>query len=152
MRFPRQFGWRLEMIREIEIVLMKTNVKATAIMLDRETPKTCEAVWNTLPAERNAGHASWSGECLTISKFGFPSDALKLENETIYVGPGEIALYPQNDEVLLFYGRGEPRFRAGPLRVNVFARILGDLEQFAEACRKVKTEAPQKIRFEKKPV
>lgn len=70
----------------MEIILTKANVRATAILLVKEMPRICQAIWNILPVEREAVHASWSGECILISPFGVPSSLRKPENETIFVG------------------------------------------------------------------
>jgi hypothetical protein len=136
--------------KEIEIILTKANVKATATLLEDETPRICQAIWDLLPVEREAVHASWSGECLLIVPFGAQAPARKSENETIYVGPGEVALDCPADEVLIFYGRGQPRWRMGPSRVNVFARITNNLKGFAEACDKLRREGAQTVTIRKK--
>jgi hypothetical protein len=125
-------------MRKIELIFKKGNIRAIATLLEKEAPQTCEAFWNSLPIEREAVHASWSGECIIVVPAGVRMiDRLPLENETIFVAPGEIALYPKGDELLLFYGRGQPRWRTGPTVVNVFAKIIENLEEFAKQCRKM---------------
>lgn len=140
-------------MKEIKIILTKANVEATAILLEDEEPRICQAVWNLLPVEHEAVHSSWSGECILLIPFGIPANARKPEkpeNETIFVGPGEIALFCPVDEVLIFYGRGQPRYKKGPSEVCVFAKITSNLKEFAKACNKMVKEGSQKVIIKRK--
>jgi len=136
---------------KIELMFKKENIRAIATLLEREAPKTCEAFLYSLPIEQEAVHASWSGECVLIVPAGVRMvDKLPLENETIFVAPGEIALYPKGDELLLFYGRGQPCWRTGPTVVSVFAKVTENLEEFANQCRKMIKEGSKTLIIKRK--
>lgn len=138
-------------MREFTLQLEGTDAIATATLNEKDAPKTCEVFWATLPIEREALHASWSGECLLIVPCGVEAkDIIPQENQTIYVGPGEIALFTPVQELLVFYGRGQPRWRNGPTPSTAFARITQGLNEFAAECSKMTREGSKKLIIRRK--
>ena len=138
-------------MKEFTLQLEGTDAVATAALNETDAPKTCELFWGKLPIELEALHASWSGECLLVVPCGVDAkDLSPQENQTIYVGPGEIALFTPAQELLVFYGRGQPRWRNGPTPSTAFARIIDGLDDFAVECRKMTREGSKKILIRKK--
>ena len=137
-------------MKVIELSLGSSEVKAVAVLLEKEAPKTCDAFWRVLPMSHQAVHASWSGECIIVQPCGVVLETGSSgENETIFIGPGEIALFASIQELLIFYGRGQPRWRSGPTPVTVFARIVDGLGEFASECTKMTREGAKDIRVRK---
>jgi hypothetical protein len=138
-------------MKEFTLQLEGTDAVATAVLTEKDAPKTCELFWARLPIELEALHASWSGECLLVVPCGVDAkDLSPQENQTIYVGPGEIALFTPAQELLVFYGRGQPTWRNGPTPSTAFARIIDGLDDFAVECRKMTREGSKKILIRKK--
>ena len=138
-------------MREFTLQLEGNAAIATAILNEKEAPQTCDAFWSALPIEREALHSSWSGECLLVVPCGVDAkDVNPQENQTIFVGPGEIALFTPVEELLVFYGRGQPRWRNGPTPSTVFAKITKGLEEFALECSKLTREGSKKLIIKKK--
>ncbi|MHA1388934.1 MAG: DUF3830 family protein [Candidatus Thorarchaeota archaeon] len=128
-----------------------SNAIAIAIMNEKDAPKTCDAFWSVLPIELESLHSSWSGECLLVVPCGVDvRDINPQENQTIFVGPGEIALFTPVEELLVFYGRGQPRWRNGPTPSTAFAKITQGLEEFAAECSKMTREGSKKLIIRRK--
>jgi hypothetical protein len=138
-------------MRLIELEFKGTDVKAVAKLLDDDAPRTCNEVWKSLPLENEMVHSSWSGEALLAVPCGvkmgpdFPQ-----ENKTIFVAPGELAFDTSVEELLIFYGRGEPRWRKGPVPVSVFAKIVEGHEVFSAMCKKMPWEGAKVVIVRKK--
>lgn len=75
-----------------KIVLDLDGQEATAVLLEKFSPKTCEAVWNILPVEGNAIHANWSGREIMLHLEG--ESLLRIPSErrqrSHVVAPGDI--------------------------------------------------------------
>ena len=128
-------------MRKISLSFKGSHVAATAVLFEEEAPRTAAAFWDALPVEHEAMHSSWSGECILVIPCGVDATGIKpAENETIFVGPGEIALYTSVQELLIFYGRGQPCWRNGPAPSTVFARITQGLKEFADECKRLQRE------------
>ena len=138
--------------RFIEIVIVGRNVSAVAKLLTEEAPRTCAAVWDELPITGDAYHAKWAGKELYTLVPPLKTDPGK-ENATITPIPGDVLYIPvpatsidlpvelrrQSPggwaDLAVFYGRnslllGPDGFMPG----NLFATIVDNLEEFAEAC------------------
>jgi len=138
-------------MREFTLQIEGTSAVATAVLDEKNAPKTCNAFWSALPIELEAVHSSWSGECVLVVPCGVDAKEINpQENQTIFVGPGEIALFTPVEELLVFYGRGQPRWRNGPTPSTVFAKINDRLDEFAVECSKMTREGSKKIIIKKK--
>jgi hypothetical protein len=138
-------------MKEFSLSFKGSSIETIAVLLEKDAPKTCEVFWNALPIEHEAVHASWSGECILVVPCGADATGIKPgENETIFVGPGEIALFTPAQELLVFYGRGQPRWRSGPTPSTVFARITHGHEEFANECRKLVREGSKVLLVKRK--
>lgn len=97
--------------------------EAEAGMLERETPKTCEAIWNALPLEADA--EIWKEEAY----FGIPVK-IQPEKPTPKTSAGDVSYWPEGPGFCIFFGKSQP---ISP--VTTFARIKNGIEKF----RKVKS-------------
>ncbi len=139
------------MAKRFQLTLLKNGVTASAELLEDSAPKTCEAVWKSLPMEEEAVHGAWSGECIY---FQHEIPITEREIQTMYVAPGEIGMnLPQHDpprpkrpEIQIYYGRAQPRWQRGPTPVIVFARIVENLQSFATECRTLQKAGVQRVR------
>ena len=134
--------------RKIKIVLGEGEeaVETTAILLEKEAPRTCKLIWDKLPIDDfreltpppkkrwigKAVHHTWCGAglfCLVEKIQG-----LECENHTIYPNIGDIGWnflsYPDFDELSIVYGPALWRGPRGDLLFNVFARVTGNTEEF----------------------
>jgi len=138
-------------MREFTLQIEGTSAVATAVLDEKNAPKTCDVFWSALPIEMETVHSSWSGECLLVVPCGVDArEITPQENQTIFVGPGEIALFTPVEELLVFYGRGQPRWRNGPTPSTAFAKINDGLDEFALECSKLTREGSKKIIIKKK--
>jgi Protein of unknown function (DUF3830) len=147
------------MSRRIRLVLPFDNVVALADLLETEAPLTCEAIWTALPFEGELLHAMWSGPetYLPIA----PRLRIAPEHQTTHPLPGEIGFYAIDGGVLIgwpddmaelafFYDRGaKPSMPAGPVAMNVFARIAENFEGFRGVCGRMQKEGAKLLRVER---
>ncbi len=106
------------MIRKIAIKFKDTEVEAE--LLEKERPKTCEAIWNALPFE--AVVEKWKEEIY----FEIPVK-VKLENPTAKTTAGDVCYWPDGPAFCVFFGKSQP---IGP--VSTFAVITEGIEDFRE--------------------
>ncbi len=106
------------MIRKIAIKFRCYEVEAE--LLEKEHPKTCEAIWNALPFD--AETEIWKEEIY----FEIPVKA-KLENPTAKTTAGDVCYWPDGPAFCVFFGKSQP---VGP--VNTFAVITNGIENFWE--------------------
>jgi Protein of unknown function (DUF3830) len=140
--------------RHIEISLERRKIRCAARLLDDDAPRTCEAVWQSLPQEGQVFHAKYaSNEIYTIVPF-FGGDKLGNENRTITPIPGDVMYFflppgtrlpadaqklAQRDrgviDLAVFYDRNNLLFSPseGLTPGNVFASIVKGLEDFRTA-------------------
>jgi hypothetical protein len=145
------------MNKRVVLVFPAENVTAVAELFEREAPRTCEAIWKALPLEGELIHAMWSGP-----ETYFPIDPsirVEPEHQSVNPLPGEIGYYSLSGgrivgwpddfaEVAFFYGRGSrPSMPTGPVAMNVFARIVENLEGFSAVCARIHREGVQKFRM-----
>ncbi len=159
------------MTRRISITFPENNTEAIAELLEKEAPKTCEAIWGALevPAVNRCIHAMYCGRELI---FGLPApnqhqDLMRVpqENEIIIPVPGDIcfkyfapyelnksgAEAEHNDgffDVMVFYGRNARLFSSqGWVPSNLFARVVENLEGIAEMGACVHKEGMREMRI-----
>jgi hypothetical protein len=143
--------------RRIRLTFVDEGISAEADMLDHLAPRTCQGIWDRLPVQGEVVHAIYSGSEIV---YHFPKMvSLPDENQTSRVLPGDIAyfamkggrsfFYPEDfSEICWFYDRDAcPSCADGPVQVNVFARIAGDLGPFYEVCRRIRREGFKILRF-----
>lgn len=150
--------------RRIRITFVNSGESVTAEMLDDEAPVTCQLVWEILPVEHDLLHGQYSGRELFILLAH--AEPAPNENRTQLPLPGEILYWSEADssvtgggrlvaEICLIYGRGVTlRGPEGtPSHGSLFARIPGDWKYdwgaFANACRRVRGQGPQRLRIER---
>ena len=141
-----------------------TGESVLAEMLDDEAPNVCRSVWDLLPMERNAIHGQYSGaEVFILLEDHTP---IPPQNMAQIPVPGELYYFSDPGgnvtsrkqpaaEICIVYGRGV--ILRGPEGVpgfaSLFARIPGDWKYdwtaFAEACRRVRRQGPQRLRIER---
>ncbi len=146
-------------MKRMRLVLPDKNVTAVASLLEADAPVTSKAVWNALPFEGDLNHGIWSGP-ETYLKID-PSLRIPLENQMSQTEAGDIGYYTvaggtiiewpdELSELAFFYGRGSrPTMPTGPVAVNFFARIIDNLDGFAEACDNIRREGITRIRVER---
>lgn len=121
-----------------------------AVLLEDEAPQTCAAVWDHLPSPGFAQHGIYSGsEVYSLLQNPF---IVEPENRTRDVLPGDVAYYYQPGgiqygfpkdlcEICWFYDRDAvPSMPGGPIQVNLFAHMVGDLAPFFAVCRRMRVE------------
>jgi len=146
------------------LTFVATGESALAEMQEEEAPQVCELVWRRLPLEHNLIHGMYSGaEVFALLDNPEPAPA---ENLTQLPLPGELLYFydpgvnvtgsrKPSAEICIVYGRGVTlRGPEGtPTQASLFARIPGDWKHdwvgFAQACRRVRWEGPQRVRIER---
>lgn len=146
------------MPRRIRITFIDENVSVEAELLEDQAPKTCNAIWAGLPREGEGQHAIYSGS--EIAFFMDHDIIIEPENQTSRVLPGDIGYYhlPPGlmhewpggiNEICWFYGNdGRPNMPDGPVKVNLFARMVGDTTDFYEVCYRIRREGVKRVRVE----
>ena len=148
---------------KIEIVVPSKNVRAVAELLEDEAPKTCKAILDFLPAELEFVQCSASGA--EAIAFLNPPNIIRLppENWVKYVLPGDIAYYysavakpgtymgdstTDFAEIVIYYDR-DCRLVSGWGGVNLFARIVKNLEGITKVCNRLQWEGAIKMIWRK---
>ncbi|MDQ2628443.1 MAG: DUF3830 family protein [Actinomycetota bacterium] len=145
------------MARFLSITLTSRGVACRARLLDDEAPRTCAAVWDTLPVTGQAYHGKYArNEVYTLLP---PMGTPGRENTTVTpipgdvcffsFGPGEIGnpAYGYDEgaqanspagatDLAIFYGRNNLLLNGdvGWVPGNVFATIEDGLAEMAAAC------------------
>lgn len=147
------------MSKRLRLVVASRHLVATAALLEDNAPLTCRAIWDALPLEGELIHAMWSGP-----ETYFPVDPsirVPPEHQTTQPLPGDVGYYAIEGnrivdwpddmaEIAFFYGRGaRPSMPTGPVAMNLFARIVDNLEGFAEVCRRIHREGVETLRVER---
>ncbi|MQA03237.1 MAG: DUF3830 family protein [Streptosporangiales bacterium] len=146
------------MARYIEISLDKRGVSCTAVLLDEQAPRTCEAVWNALPMGSDAYHAKYARNEIYTLVQAFADPEPGRENTTITPIPGDVAYFsfekwqiatPSHGyssaeeahkgadivDIALFYERNNLLLNPdyGFVPANIFATIVEGLPEIAAA-------------------
>jgi len=104
------------MKRKIKIICKDFEVEAE--LLERERPKTCEAIWRALPFE--AELEIWKEEVYFEIPVKIPR-----ENSTPKTNAGDVSYWPEGPGFCIFFGKSQPISA-----VNTFARITSGVEKF----------------------
>lgn len=142
------------MNRYIQISLEKRNVRCVARLLDEEAPKTCEAVWRSLPQVGEVFHAKYASNEVYILVPQFASEEPGPENRTVVPASGEVLYFvlapgcrlPQEARALgaggsavidlaVFYDRNNLLLSPseGFTPGNVFAIVVKNLDEMTKA-------------------
>jgi len=153
------------MSKRIELEILEEGVKATAVLLEEEAPRTCEAMWKALeePIENKALHGIWLGRTIEVGvpegNQVFDPDDIPLENGTVYPLPGDLlwkhfspkairGLESPLWDIMIAYGpEAIMQTPAGAAACSVWARVTDNLESFCKACAKMWFGGAQTIRI-----
>jgi hypothetical protein len=136
-----------------------TGVAARAILLEKEAPRTCKAVWERLPYAGPAGHAMHSGTICAL--YIDPAIVAPVENASSHVLPGDVVFvhydvmerhgYPGAlSEICWAYDRYVRPMMPGmlkPICPNIFARLLPGQEAFMAMSGRLRRESVKPIRI-----
>ena len=147
------------MSRRMSITLERRGVSCVAELLDKDAPRTCEAVWRALPLGGDAYHAKYARNEVYTMVERFTDTELGLENPTVTPIPGDVVLFsfasgmldrgfkeekgidglPGVIDLAIFYGRNNLLLNGdvGWVPGNVYASIVDGLDAMAEACNDV---------------
>ncbi len=140
--------------RDIVFRFVDEDVDAPARMLWERAPRTCEAIWGTLPVSGAARHGIYSGSEVYVVLPVLVK--LPKEHATTIVGPGDVgfltvekgssyAAEEDYSEVCWFYDLdATPSMPEGPVAVNVFAR-LHESDAFFTVCRRMRIQGAKKV-------
>lgn len=148
-------------MKRLRLELPDVEVAATAELLEHAAPRTCAAIWNALPFGGELNHGIWSGPetYLMID----PAIRVAAEHQVHQTEAGDIGYYcarggtivdwPEDlAELAFFYGRGaRPYMPTGPVTVNLFARVVDNLDGFARACDAIRRDGITRMRVERHP-
>jgi hypothetical protein len=145
------------MPRFITIALEKRGVSCVARLLDDEAPRTCKAVWESLPLGGDAYHAKYARNEVYTLVPRFAAEEPGIENPTVTPIPGDVMYFTfepwqltagshgyaeqhaQTVDLAIFYGRNNLLLNGdvGWVVGNVFATIVEGLDEMATACNDV---------------
>jgi hypothetical protein len=150
--------------RHIRLTWVGSGESVVAELLDDEAPHVCDLIWQMLPVEQKSIHGQFSGaEVFVLLDNPQPAPhenlcQLPLPGELLYFfDPGGNVTSGMRvaAEICVIYNRGVVlRGPEGvPTHASLFARIPGDWkydwQAFAQACRRVRHEGPQRLRIER---
>jgi Protein of unknown function (DUF3830) len=141
------------------ISLEKRGVSCVAELLEKDAPRTCEAVWSALPLGGDAYHAKYARNEVYTMVERFAGEEVGLENPTVTPIPGDVVYFsfpggmldrafkeeknihdlPGVIDLAIFYGRNNLLLNGdvGWVPGNVYATIVDGLDRMAEACNDV---------------
>ena len=147
------------MTKYVSITLGRRGVTCVAELLEKDAPRTCEAVWNALPLEGPAQHAKYARNEVYAMVPRFTTTAVGQENPTVTPIPGDVVFFdfpggmldrsfkedvgvaalPGVIDLAIFYGRNNLLLNGdvGWVPGNVYGTIVEGLDAMAEACHDV---------------
>lgn len=147
------------MPRYLSITLAKRAVSCVAELLDKDAPRTCEAVWQALPLAGPVHHAKYARNEIYTMLPRFAATEPGQENPTVTPIPGDLVYFsfdsgmldrefkeekdlhelPGVIDLAIFYGRNNLLLNGdvGWVPGNVYGTIVEGLGPFAEACNDV---------------
>lgn len=144
------------MSKRMVLLFVDEGVSVEAELLEEEAPKTCRAVWDSLPVGGKAVHVICSGHSVYLST-PTPVPMEETENAISKLLPGEIGFFfnkagkafgcaEDSSEIQWVYGRlGNIVNADGPCPLNIFARMVGDTAKFFDVCRRMPTEGAKRM-------
>ncbi len=134
-------------MRWIELEL--EEIKAFARLLDERAPNTCRALWDALPFEDMVTHSRWSrGRLHTHNHPKLDIDSTKypfIENPSVYQAPGDVSVWPLNNEFTISYSPGSFAWMHQLWIVTQVARIEGEFGEFAKKIERMQFEGAKKL-------
>jgi hypothetical protein len=143
----------------MRITLQRRGASCVAELLDKQAPRTCDAVWAALPQGGDAQHAKYARNEVYTMVPRFAAEPPGLENPTITPIPGDVVYFdfaagmldqsfradqgvdelPGVVDLAIFYGRNNLLLNGdvGWVPGSVYATITDGLEAMAEACHDV---------------
>ena len=147
------------MSRFMTITLERRGVSCVAQLLDKDAPRTCEAVWASLPHAGPVHHAKYARNEIYTMVERFIDEPIGLENPTVTPLPGDVVFFdfhggmldrafkeekgleklPGVIDLAIFYGRNNLLVNAdlGWIPGTVFATVVENLDEMAAACNDV---------------
>ncbi|TDQ45523.1 uncharacterized protein DUF3830 [Actinorugispora endophytica] len=147
------------MPRYMTVSLEKRGVECVAELLDKDAPRTCEAVWRALPKGGETYHAKYARNEVYTMVPQFAEEEVGQENPTVTPIPGDVVYFsfpggmldrrfkeekgidrlPGVIDLALFYGRNNLLLNGdvGWVPGNVYATVVEGLGRMAEACNDV---------------
>lgn len=147
------------MPRHLSITLPSRGVSCVAELLEKDAPRTCEAVWAALPLGGDIYHAKYARNEVYTMVQRFADEEIGLENPTVTPIPGDVVYFdftggmldrkfkeekgiaglPGVVDLAVFYGRNNLLLNGdvGWVPGNVYATIVDGLDRMAEACNDV---------------
>ena len=147
------------MSRLIEVTLEKRQVSCVAELLDEEAPRTCAAIWDSLPQSGDAWHAKYSNNEVYTLVPAIKAEPIGLENPTVMPIPADLVYWDVDpgivpagvkrefglgeddrlSDLAIFYDRNNFIFNpaTGPIPGNVFGRIVEGFDEMQVACNDV---------------
>ena len=134
-------------VRRIEFEL--EGATTVARLLDDAAPLTCQALWDALPFEDVVTHSRWSGGRLHTHRhptLDLPSrDGFSIENPSVYQAPGDVVIWPGNNELMVTYAPGSFRPFHQVSLVTCVGRIDGDMTAFARKIERLQWEGAKQL-------
>lgn len=161
------------MTRLLRITLTKRGVSCLAELLEKDAPRTCDAVWAALPQAGDAQHAKYARNEVYTMVPRFTDTEIGLENPTVTPIPGDVVLFsfsggmldqgfkedqgvaalPGVIDLAIFYGRNNLLLNGdvGWVPGNVYATIVDGLAPMAQACHDVwrSGSVGERLRYER---
>ncbi|GAA1755430.1 DUF3830 family protein [Streptomonospora arabica] len=147
------------MPRYMTISLEKRGVSCVAELLEKDAPRTCDAVWDALPQGSDIYHAKYARNEVYAMVPRFAAEEPGQENPTVTPIPGDVVYFsfpggmldrrfkeekgidhlPGVIDLAIFYGRNNLLLNGdvGWVPGNVYASIVEGLGPMAEACHDV---------------
>ncbi|MFD0855386.1 DUF3830 family protein [Actinomadura adrarensis] len=141
------------------ITLERRGVSCIAELLEKDAPRTCEAVWQALPQGGDAYHAKYARNEVYTMVERFSDQPIGQENPTVTPIPGDVVYFdfhggmldrsfkeekgidglPGVVDLAIFYGRNNLLLNGdvGWVPGNVYGTIVDGLDRMAEACNDV---------------
>ena len=125
------------------------GVTVTARLLDEDAPRTCRALWDALPFEALVVHSRWAGARLhtrthpkiDVGPISYPF----IENPSAYQAPGDVVVWPLNNELMISYGPGKFEWMDQHYLVTHVATIEGNFSEFAGKIERLQWEGAKKL-------
>lgn len=162
------------MARYLSVTLEKRGVSCVAELLDKDAPRTCEAVWQGLPHTGPVHHAKYARNEIYTMVPRFAGQEPGRENPTVTPIPGDLVYFsfdggmldrafkeeknieqlPGVIDLAMFYARNNLLINGdvGWVPGNVYGSVVEGLETFAEACNDVwrSGSVGETLRYERK--